>query len=148
MLTRAWDQVLTTTIVNCFKKAKISAASQIEAINDSDNPFNDLKYQLDKLRRRDSFSLLQSNSVESFVDFDNDVQSSNGVMTEEKVLREVIGDDDDLNEDKEEDLELVDKFYQSPTGSVVISGLNTLSIFGIFNDASVKDNVMTLTSKQ
>ena len=139
---------MTTTIVNCFKKAKISATSQIEAINDSDNPFNDLKYQLDKLRRRDSFSLLQSNSVESFVDFDNDVQSSNGVMTEEKVLREVIGDDDDLNEDKEEDLELVDKFYQSPTGSVVISGLNTLSIFGIFNDASVKDNVMTLTSKQ
>ena len=139
---------MTTTIVNCFKKAKISATSQIEAINDSGNPFNDLKYQLDKLRRRDSFSLLQSNSMESFVDFDNDVQSSNGVMTEEKVLREVIGDDDDLNEDKEEDLELVGKSYQSPTGSVVISGLNTLSIFGIFNDASVKDNVMTLTSKQ
>ena len=66
MLTRAWDQVLTTAIVNCFKKAKISVTSRIEAINDSNDPFNDLKYQLDELTKRDS-SLFQGNSAESCV---------------------------------------------------------------------------------
>lgn len=60
-------------------------------------PLSDLKDQLDAITRSDSF-LVHGNSVESFVDFDNDVQSSNGVMTEEEMLKEVIGDDD-LHED-------------------------------------------------
>ena len=34
-----------------------------------------------------------------------------------------------------------------PTGSVVISALDTLSISGMFNDTSVKNDVMALTSK-
>ena len=74
MLARAWDQVSTTTIVDCFKKSKISATSQIEAINDCNNQFCDPKYQLDELTRRDP-SLLQGNSAESFVGFDNEIQS-------------------------------------------------------------------------
>ena len=83
MLTRAWDQVTTTTTVNCLKKAKMSAASQIEAMNDSGNPFVDLKYQLAELTRRDS-SLLQGDSVENFDNFDINVRSLNGVMTEKR----------------------------------------------------------------
>ena len=51
MLTRAWAQVLTNTIVNCFKNAEVSATLQIEGINDSDKPFSDLKYQIDELTR-------------------------------------------------------------------------------------------------
>ena len=66
-------------------------------------------------------------------------------------MKEVIGDDDnendDLDEDKEEDLEIVHEYFQCPTGSVVMSALDTLSIFGIFNYASVKGAVMALTSK-
>ena len=81
-------------------------------------------------------------------------------MTEEEILKEVISDDDDdddddddrddddLDEDKEEeDLELVDESFQCPIGSVVMSSLDTLSIFGMFNNVSVKDDVITLTSK-
>ena len=51
MLTRAWVQLLATAIVNCFKNPKISATSQIEAINGSDEPFCDLKYQLNEFTR-------------------------------------------------------------------------------------------------
>ena len=77
------------------------------------------------------------------VNSDNDVEGSNGVMTEEEILKKVIGvDDDDLDEDKEEeeeDLEIVHESFQYLTGSVVMSALGTLSIFGMFNDAFVKD---------
>ena len=49
---------------------------------------------------------------------DNGVQSSDGVTTEEEILKEVIGDDDDdLDEYKvEENLEIVDKSFQCTTG--------------------------------
>ena len=69
---------------------------------------------------------LMSLQEESFINFDNGVQSSNGVMTEEEILKEVIrddgdDDDDDLDEGKEgENLEIVNESFQCPTGSVVM----------------------------
>ena len=63
---------------------------------------------------------------------------------------EIVDDDDydDLDEDKEEkDLEIVDESSQYSTRSVVMSVLDTFPIFGMFNDASVKENVLALTSK-
>ena len=58
-------------------------------------------------------------------------------MNEEEILKKVIGDDDDddddddndddLDEEKEkEDLEIVDESFQCPTGSMVMSALDTL----------------------
>ena len=63
-------------------------------------------------------------------------------MTVEQLLKEVIINDDDnyndSDEDKEEeDLDIVDESFQCPTGSEAISALGTLSIFGMFNDASI-----------
>ena len=69
-------------------------------------------------------------------------------MTEEDILKEMIGDDDgnDDNLDtgnEEEDLEIVDESFQCPPGSVVMSTLDTISI-----SESVKDDVMPLISKK
>ena len=87
-------------------------------------------------------------------------------MTEEEIMKEVIGggggdddddddddeeeeEEDDLHEDKEEeDLKIVYESCPCPTASVVMSVLDTLSIFGMFNDASVKDDAMAWTSKK
>ena len=38
LLTSAWNEVSQATIVNCFKKAKISDKHQTIAINDEDDP--------------------------------------------------------------------------------------------------------------
>ena len=72
-----------TTFVNCFKKAKISATSQIEAINDSNAHLVISNINLMSSQEKDS-SLLQGDSAESFVNFDNDVQSSNGVILKKR----------------------------------------------------------------
>ena len=48
-----------------FKKAKISATLQIEVINDSNDPFSDIKYQLDELTRKET-SLLQLTQQKAF----------------------------------------------------------------------------------
>ena len=50
MLTRAWDQVSTNIIVNCYKEGKISEQSQNEVISNFDDPFNDLEDQLEGLQ--------------------------------------------------------------------------------------------------
>ena len=50
MLTRAWDQVSTNIIFNCYKEGKISEQSQNEVISNFDDPFNDLKDQLEGLQ--------------------------------------------------------------------------------------------------
>ena len=78
-------------------------------------------------------------------------------MTEKEILKEVFGDDDDddaadddSDEDKKQfeiDFEIVDESFQCPTGSMVMSGLDTLSVSGMFNDTSVKGDVMAMPSK-
>ena len=63
-------------------------------------------------------------------------------------------DDNDLDKKKEyKDLEIVNKSFQWPTEFVVMSALYfsllfTLSIFGVFHNASVTDAAMALTSKR
>ena len=39
LLVSAWNEVSQTTIINCFKKAKILEKDQTIAINDEDHPF-------------------------------------------------------------------------------------------------------------
>ena len=42
-----------TTIVNCFKKVKISEKDQAIAINDEVNPFKEIKKNLKELRAKE-----------------------------------------------------------------------------------------------
>ena len=41
LLVASWNDVTKTTITNCFGKAKISAKNQVNAAEDSDNPFKE-----------------------------------------------------------------------------------------------------------
>ena len=69
-------------------------------------------------------------------------------MTEKEILKEVVRDDDiddDLDKEREKDFQIIDESFQCLTGSVIMTAVDTLSIFGMF--ASVKDNVMALASK-
>ena len=43
MLVSAWNSVPGETIVNCFRKAGISAENQTAAIADDDDPFKELQ---------------------------------------------------------------------------------------------------------
>ena len=49
LLVASWNDVTKTTIVNCFGKAKISVKDQVNAAEDSDNPFKELENDLTEL---------------------------------------------------------------------------------------------------
>ena len=50
MLISAWDALSTQTIDNCFRKSGISTESQETAIVKDDDPFEELKDEIDDLR--------------------------------------------------------------------------------------------------
>ena len=50
MLVSAWNPVPEETIVNCFRKAVISAENQTAAIADDDDPFKELQEEINTLR--------------------------------------------------------------------------------------------------
>ena len=50
MLVSAWNAFTTETIVNCFRKAGISAENQNAAIAEEDDPFKELQGEIDALR--------------------------------------------------------------------------------------------------
>ena len=52
-LVASLNNVTKTTIVNCFGKAKISAKDQVNAAEDSDDPFKELENDLTELRKID-----------------------------------------------------------------------------------------------
>ena len=63
-----------------------------------------------------------------------------------KISLSDLNPDVHLNTDGE-DLDVVNEAFECSTNSVVVSTLKTFYALGISTDASVKDNVMALTSK-
>ena len=59
----SWKSVGKATVVNCFRKAKISVENQVDALEDSGDPFKAL--QVDALEdSNDPFKALQENLTE------------------------------------------------------------------------------------
>ena len=54
LLTSAWNEVSQATIVNCFRKAKISDKNLTIGINDENDPFKRINEDLQELRDKDS----------------------------------------------------------------------------------------------
>ena len=50
MLVSAWDALSTRTIVNCFRKPRISTKSQETTIVEDDDPIRELQDKIDDLR--------------------------------------------------------------------------------------------------
>ena len=53
LLVSAWKEVSQTTIINCFKKAKISEKDQTIAINDEGDSFKEINKNLKELQEKD-----------------------------------------------------------------------------------------------
>ena len=73
LLVASWNDVTKTTIVNCFGKAKISAKDQVNAAEDSDDPFKELENDLTELRKIDPTLVPQDLTAQEIVAVDINV---------------------------------------------------------------------------
>ena len=67
MLVSAWDSVTTKTVVNCFRKIKISSESQNAAISEDDNHFKELE-EIENLRSVQPNLVLDTIDASSFTE--------------------------------------------------------------------------------
>ena len=83
LLVSGWDKVSQTTIVNCYKKAKISEKDQTIAINDEDDPFKESNENLKELRENEPSLVPENMTAKDFATADDAVITTSSTLTDE-----------------------------------------------------------------
>ena len=96
-----------TTIVNCFKKVKISEKDQTIAINDEVNPFKEIKKNLKELRAKEPSLVSENMAAEISVvaKFQYAVITTSSTLTDKEILQEATQTENDKVEEIEDDEE-------------------------------------------
>ena len=131
LLASAWNKVSQATIVNCFKKAKISDEDQTIAINDEDDPFIEINEDLQELREKDSSLVPESMTAEDLASADDAVVTRESTLTDEEILEEATKIDDDRVEDIEDE---DDKEFVAPSARVVEKSLEILKSLSLLSE--------------
>ena len=128
MLVSAWNEVSQTTIVNCFKKAKISEKDATIAINDEDDPFKEINKNLIELREKESSLVPENMTAEGFATADDAVITTSSTLTDEEILQEATQtENDEVEEIEDDDEELIAPSTKDVENSLEI--LKNLSLF-------------------
>ena len=137
MLTFAWNQKVTKeTIVNCFRKSGISEASQQEALEDKDDPFAALNFQLQTLRSTTEGDMPKSVTAQDFAKFDDNLSVQNrSIQSDSQILQQVLSNDVEIpvaDEIDVVDLEGDSEPPKRPKIGEVRNALKTLQDFGLY----------------
>ena len=131
LLVSAWNEVSQATIVNCFKKAKISDKDQTIAINDEDHLFKEINEDLQELREKDSSLVPESMTAEDLASVDDAVITKESTLTNEEILEEATKIDDDGVEDIEDE---DDEELEVPSARDVETSLEILKNLFLFRE--------------
>ena len=82
------NKVSQTTIVNCFKKFKISEKDQTMVINVEDDPFKEVKENLKELWEKEPNLVPENMAAEEFATADNAVITTSSTCYDEEILQE------------------------------------------------------------
>ena len=129
LLVSAWNEVSETTVVNCFKKAKISEKDQTIAINDEDDPFKEINENLKELTEKEPSLMPENMAAEDFATANDDaVITTSSTLTDEEILQEATQtENDEVEEIEYDDKELVAASARDAENSLEI--LKDLSLF-------------------
>ena len=135
LLIAAWNNVTKSTIVICFGKAKISAKDQVNAAEDSDEPFKELENDLTELRKIDPTLVPQDLTAQEIVDVDINFITTDNPESDEEILESVRSDkDEETNgDDSLEIMEVFDEPVDRPTQTEIGNALETLQNLCLFN---------------
>ena len=135
LLIASWNSVTKTTIVNCFRKAKISAKDQVNAAEDSDDRFKELENDLTKLRKINPMLVPQDLTAQEIVDVNINVITTHNPETDEEILESVQSDkyEEPNGDDSLEIMEVFDDPIGKPTQTEIGNALETLQNLCLFN---------------
>ena len=132
LLVASWNDVTESTVVNCFRKAKISAKDQENAMEDLDDPFKELEKDLTELRKIDPTLVPQDLNAHEIVGVDENVITTDNPQTDEEILESIRADKDEEDIDTET-VEIFDEPINKPTKAEIENALETLQNVCLFN---------------
>ena len=131
MLVSAWEAVTVTTVVNCFRKSKISVESQNAAIAEDDNPFKELEEEMDSLR---AIQPDLDTDATSFTDVDGGVLIAQpDSLSDEDIIANVLGTDDSISDDEDDEPEAGDDPVECPDRRELLQMVDLMHRFSLFS---------------
>ena len=131
-LLSSWNVVSKETVVNCFKKSKISQSNQQAAVNDDDNQFKSLQGDLEKLHELDNDAIQPNLSAESFADLDSEVFISASFTNDNDIIAEVIEGENEESKDGQDNEQSTPPMR--PSTKDALETLQDLSMFSTRGD--------------
>ena len=114
MVTVCWENVTEKTVRNCFAKSRISAEDKASAQNDLDDPFVELRINMEKLKYLGVIP--EELTPEKYADFDDTVAATEPVLSDESILAMVRDGEESIEvEDDEEEGADTNKVLEKPT---------------------------------
>ena len=142
LLASAWNEVCQITIVNCFKKAKISEKDQTIAINDEDDPLKEINENLKELPEKEPSLVPENMAAEDFATVDDAVITTSSTLFDEEILQETTHTENDEVEEIEDD----DEELGAPSTRDVENSLEILKNLSLFSEKR-GDQMQDLTNK-
>ena len=123
-------------LLKLFWKAKIFAKDQVNAAEDSDNPFKELENDLTELQKIDQKLVLQELTAQEFFYVDINVITTDNPETDEQILESVLSNkDEETNGDNSlEIMEVFDEPINNSTQTEIGNALEKLCLFNKSGD--------------
>ena len=111
-----------------LEKKRISAKDQVNATEDSDNPFKELENDLTELRKIDPTFVPQDLTAQEIVDVNINVTTTDIPKTDEEILKSVWSDKDEetIGDNILEIMKVFDEPIDKPTQTEIGNALETL----------------------
>ena len=117
ILKKAWDAISNETFTNCFRKSGISEKDAELAMNDEEDTFKSLEDDdleedpvqavggdLSILKEKFTDQMDADISLDEYVDFDMEVSTSHGKLTNAEITAEVTETQEDNSDNEESDI--------------------------------------------
>ena len=140
MLAVCWEDVTEETVKKCFAESCILAEDQASAQNDLDDPFLELKSNMEKLKSLGVVVIPQELTPEEYANFDGTVAATEPVLSDESIFAMVREDEESIEaEDDEEEgddtIKVNGNCLEKPTQIQLQSTIETLLDFSLFMES-------------
>ena len=141
MLVSAWDALSTETIVNCFRKSGISTESQETTIAEDDDPFRELKHEIDDLRS------VKHNLIDAttFADVDVEVIVVQPPPSDAEIVAQLLEMEDVNVDDDDYSSEVTDELVKCSDKNELLKVIETLQRLSLFLNKG--DTIQSYTSR-
>ena len=137
MLVSAWDAVTTKTVVNYFRKSKISVESQNAAVTDDDNPFKELEEEIENLRSVQPDLVSNTIDASSFTDVDAEVAAVQLPLSDAEIIADLLDTEDARNGDDDGDngaFEVEDEPVECPDRNELLQMVEMMKQFSLYTN--------------